>query len=141
MTRQLGLIAGSAAMALALLFPVAGAAQNKGKPGGGGGGSGSSVTLVQLTPRAGGPAYGDVVTFSIVTSSTQPYVRLECYQNGTLVSTETNGYFAAYPWGQDYNLGPTPLWTGGGATCTASLLTATRKGTAVVATTSFSVSA
>ena len=133
------LIAAAVVAASALALPSLAAA---GKPGPGGTTrGGNSLTLVQLTPRDGGPAFGDTVTFSLVTTSTQPYVRVDCYQNGTNVYTETNGFFPSYPWGQEYTLGPTLTWTGGGASCTAQLITATRKGYSTLAQISFAVSA
>jgi hypothetical protein len=125
------------AAAVAIVLPTI-AVAGKGKPGGGGTtGAGGSVSLVQITPRAGGPAIGDYVTFQISTSDPQPYVRAQCFVGRTLVYSQTHGFYASYPWGQTYRLGPTSLWTSGSASCRADLITA---GNAVLATTSFSVS-
>ena len=134
--KRIAVVAGVVGILLAL--PSVAAA---GKPGSGGTASGNSLTLVQLTPRDGGPAYGDTVTFSLVTTSTQPFVRVDCYQGGVNVFTETNGFFPSYPWGQEYTLGPTLSWTGGAASCTAQLTVASRKGYSTLAQISFAVSA
>jgi hypothetical protein len=61
------------------------------------------------------------VTFVVQTTATPyPWVTLRCYQNGTLVSQESNGIFAT-SLGWDFTLGPSPLWTSGAADCTATL--------------------
>ena len=125
------------AVALCTAVAVPALASAKGKPGGGGSTAGGSVSLVQITPRAGGPAVGDYVTFQVTTSDPQPYVRAQCFKGRTLVYSQTNGFYPAYPWGQTYRLGPTSLWVSGSATCKADLITATN---AVLASTSFSVS-
>ena len=113
--------------------------------GGGGGGSNGggngSVTLVPLYSHTGGPVIGDWVTFSVSTSAAYPYVRVTCTQGGTLVYSQTNGFFATYPWGQDYQLGPTPSWTAGSAACVATLfVTNSKGGSTTLASTSFAVS-
>jgi hypothetical protein len=64
------------------------------------------------------PSFGETVTFEVHTTSTAPWVTLKCYQNGTQVSQESNGVGRG-----DFTLGPTPLWTGGAADCTATLWT------------------
>jgi hypothetical protein len=67
------------------------------------------------------PSFGDVVTFNVSTTATlYPYVTVNCYQNGTLVLTQSNGIFPA-SLGQDFTLGPSALWQGGAASCTAIL--------------------
>jgi len=92
-----------------------------GKPGGGG--SGGSLTWVMVTDnnQNGLPNFRDTVTFAVQTTATAfPYVTLTCYQNGTLVSQETNAMFAG-SLDENFTLGPTSLWTSGAANCTASL--------------------
>jgi len=97
-----------------------------GKPGGGGtttgGGTVSLKTpLVDDKNSDGLPSFRDTVTFNVQTSATvQPFVTLICKQNGTVVSKESNGMFPT-SLGQNFTLGPTALWTGGTADCTATL--------------------
>jgi hypothetical protein len=91
-----------------------------GKPGAGGGGS-LAYKMVIDNNNDGVPSFHDTVTFVVqTTATTQPYVTLKCYQNGTLVSRESNGIFAI-SLSEEFTLGPTSLWTGGAATCTATL--------------------
>jgi len=113
---------------------------NGGKPGGGGTTTGDTVTLVPLYTHAGGPVIGDMVTFSIKTSQPYPYVRVKCNQGSTLVYTDTNGFYASYPWDQNYQLGPTSLWSSGSASCRADLYYTSGTKIIVTASTTFSVS-
>jgi len=135
----------SIGLAAALVLAVAGttlAAKggNGGKPGGGGTTTGDTVTLVPLYTHAGGPVIGDMVTFSIKTSQPYPYVRVKCNQGSTLVYTDTNGFYASYPWDQNYQLGPTSLWSSGSASCRADLYYTSGTKIIVTASTTFSVS-
>ena len=94
-----------------------------GKPGGGSGGSGGSLTYKMVTDNNndGVANFRETVTFVVQTTATvYPYVTLRCKQNGTLVSQESNGIFPTSLSG-DFTLGPTSLWTGGTADCTATL--------------------
>ncbi len=98
-----------------------------GKPGGGPGGGGGStsgsgtIALTLLESTDGLPHFGQDVTFAVTASSTsQPWVRLKCFQNGTLVYEQANGIFAN-SLDRDFTLGPTPSWTGGAVDCTAYL--------------------
>jgi hypothetical protein len=136
-TFRFALVAAIAALIVAV--PVASA--GKGKPGGGGGGttSGGSITLVPLYSHLGEPAIGDQVTFSISTSAAYPSVRVDCYQ-GSLVYSQTRGFYASYPWGQTFQLGPTPSWAIGSASCKAVLFTTSGTKTVTLGSTSFSVS-
>ena len=84
------------------------------------GGTGT-ISLVLLNSTDGLPHYAQQVTFAVSTTATsQPWVVVKCYQNGTLVYEQANGIFAT-SLGQTFNLGPTPAWTGGAADCTATL--------------------
>jgi hypothetical protein len=132
---RIALIAASLVLALALV-PVALA--GKGGRGGSGGGS-SSVSLVLLNSTDGLPHFGQQVTFKVSTSASEPGVRLECYQNGVQVLVEWGGFYAGSAWGQLYYLGPSNVWSGGAADCTAKLQTYSSKGMVTVATTSFHV--
>ena len=101
-----------------------------GKPGGGGGGGGTtggtggtiSLVMVNDLNGNGAPNYGDTITFAVSTSSTtQPYVTVKCYQGSTLVYQQSAGIFAI-SLNQNFILGETTAWQGGGAAnCTATL--------------------
>jgi hypothetical protein len=129
-----------AVLALALV-PAAGLAAKGGNGGGGGGhggggggskpgGGGSTasslaVVMVTDTNGNGSPNWGDTITFNIsTTQTTNPYVELHCYQNGTLVYTAYAGFYPDYPWpGSQLMPLSSPSWTGGAADCTATLNT------------------
>lgn len=119
-----------------------------GKGGHGGGGtttSGtSSISAPKMVTDVGPPglSYGDSVVFTVSTTATnQPYVNLQCFQNGVLVMNSWNGYFAdALNTSWNFGLG-SPAWQGGAATCTAYLDMATSRGWAQLTSTSFSVTA
>jgi hypothetical protein len=101
---------------------VAAKAENSvGKPSGTSGSS--SLSLVLLNSTDGLPHWGQNVTFTISTSATtEPYVSLDCYQNGALVYGAMAGFFPSYPWpgSQIFPLA-SPSWSGGAASCTAKL--------------------
>jgi hypothetical protein len=98
------------------------AARVGGKPGTGGGGGGSlTYRMVTDNNNDGVPNFRDTVTFVVQTTATAyPYVTLKCKQNGTLVLQESNGIFPT-SLSREFTLGPTSLWTGGTADCTATL--------------------
>ena len=116
---------------VAVLALVPSALAGKGRPGGGGGttsGSGT-IALTLLNSTDGLPHFGQKVTFAVsATTTTQPWVALECFQNGTVVYKQANGIFAN-SLNQVFTLGPTPAWTGGAADCKACCRTgaATRR--------------
>jgi hypothetical protein len=96
------------------------------KPGGGGttGGSGS-LTLVLLSDdnHNGLPSWRERITFNVTTTvTTDPFVRVDCYQGGSKVYTASVGYFPQYPWAKEFTL-ESGAWTGGAADCTATLYT------------------
>jgi hypothetical protein len=102
---------------------IASAKGGGGKPGGGGSSSGGSLTWVMVTDinQDRLPNFRDTVTFAVQTTATAyPWVTLRCKQNGTSVYSASEGIFAT-SLGQNFTLGPTPLWTSGGADCTATL--------------------
>jgi len=114
---------------------------------GGGGGGGSTINLVipgaaSTTAGASSPSFGQQVTFSESTTATAyPWVDTKCSQNGQVVFEQFAGFFASYSGSQMFTLGPTQLWSGGAANCTASLISYDRNGSPkALATTSFSVS-
>src|SRR5262245_52506222 len=121
-------IVSAIALALALVASPAFA----GKPSGGsaGGGKGGkpsggttytgTVSLVLLQSTDGTGHYGQNYTFNVSTNAPYPFVKDDCYQGGTLVYEQTNGYYSGWLWGQTYNWSSN-AWTGGAADCTATL--------------------
>jgi hypothetical protein len=94
---------------------------------GGGKTSPSSITLVLIntagtTAAADGPSYGDSVTFAVSTESTsQPFVHVQCFQNGGLVLEAWQAWFYGGLGDQLFRLGPSPAWRSGAGDCTAYL--------------------
>ena len=88
-------------------------------PGGKSSSSSSISLVVPSSSTAVAPSYGQVVTFSVSTdATTQPYVHLECFQNGVLVLESWRAWFTG---SKSFNLGPSLAWQGGAADCTALL--------------------
>lgn len=118
-----------AAAAAAVACPSAAFA---GKPGGGGGGGkakvpagSTSISLVLLASPDGLAHYGQDVSFEVSSTQTsQPWVNLDCYQGGALVSQSWEGMFAGSLDNGIFGL-YSPQWTGGAADCTATVTTAT----------------
>ena len=82
---------------------------------------------------------GDVVTFDITSTSTAPYVQLECFQGGSRVLMGRKGYFEG-SLDTNWNFGlASGMWTDGAADCTASLVYYTKRGWAKYASTNFHV--
>ena len=138
-------VAAGVGAAVLTVVAVPAVAAGKGSTGGriSGGGT-SSLTLVNETAPGTAPAYGQTVTFRVSTSATsEPFVGLSCSQNGTQVYSTSAGFFASYPWPWQQNM---PLssgsWTGGAASCVATLFAYAGSGKMTkLATTSFAVSA
>src|SRR5262245_54402214 len=64
-------------------------------------GSGGRTIVLQVVTDVGasGPTWGDTVTFKASTpATTEPHVRLQCKQSGTLVYSADAGMYASYPW-------------------------------------------
>ena len=94
-----------------------------------------------LTASSTAAQFGDTITFSVSTSETSnPFVNLNCYQNGVLVM---NSWSAFFPGGANQNFGLySPSWQSGAASCTADLGMQTSNGRwKVLASNSFDVSA
>lgn len=112
----------AAALVLALaLVPTSLA--GKGKPGGGGKPGGSqtgSFSLVLLESTDGYAHWGQQVTFEVTSTATYTFVDLDCYQNGTRVYHSGVGFYAGWPWSQNFTLS-SGAWTGGAADCGARL--------------------
>jgi hypothetical protein len=101
-----------------------------GKPGGGGSTSGGTLAVVMVSDQNGdgSPNWNDQVTFDVSTTATdKPWVKLNCYQAGTWVSTSTAGFFEAYPWAPNFTLA-SGGWTSGAGDCTATLYLVTSNG-------------
>ena len=124
-----GLMAGS------VFAAPGGKGGGKGKPGGGAGGTGS-ISVVLLNSTDGLAHYGQQVDFVVSTTATdKPYVRLNCYEAGVWVMTDSTGYYASYPWpGHIFSLSWDAYHTPGAASdCTATLYYYTSRGTASLA--------
>lgn len=101
-------------------------------------GSTSTVTIDQPGPYQ----VGDRVTFTPSTTATaKPWEKVQCFQNGALVMNESHPDY--WPNTLDdpgeFVLGPTDLWTSGGANCVATLQMNTKQGMKPLATVSFAV--
>jgi hypothetical protein len=129
------------------LAPIAFAAKGGGgghKPGGGGSGGTGTISLASpLVYDANGnglPNWGDTVSFNVsTTATTQPYVDLQCFQNGVLVAEGWRGYFDGSLDTRDFGLSA-PQWTSGAADCTAYLdMTNSKGGMTRLGSTSFHV--
>jgi hypothetical protein len=108
-----GLMAGS-------VFAGKGGGGGKGKPGG----STGSLTLVMVADANGNgaPNWNDTITFRVTSSSSSPYVSVRCYQGETLVYGADAGFYDSYPWPGARNMPlSSPAWTGGAASCSATL--------------------
>ena len=143
MKKRIALTVAIGALVLTLV-PVAFA----GKGGGGGkpsGGGGSTLNLVVVSSPVndGLPHYAGQVTFNVsTTATTQPSVKLNCYQGGVLVAYSSAGFYPSYPWpwAQTFTLASGD-WTGGAADCTASLYYYNGKGYTTLKAISFHVQA
>ena len=116
------------------------------KPVPGSGGKRSTSTISFATTSFGAPIalkYGSNVWFSVQTADTaQPWVDAKCFQSGKLVYQQWNGEWAGYYKDPMFTLGPTQLWTGGAANCTADLVAFDSNGNArVLASMTFDVAA
>ena len=97
-----------------------------GKPPRGGGGTTGNVALVMVEDLNGNgsPNWGDTITFNITTTAANPYLSLRCYQGGTLVLGADAGFYPDYPWQGARNMPLfSPSWTGGAASCSATVNT------------------
>lgn len=85
------------------------------------------------------PTFGQTITFNVSTTETSnPFVNVNCYQNGVLVMNSWSAFFPGGT-GQDFGL-YSPAWQGGAANCTADLgMLASNGKWKVLASTSFGV--
>ena len=127
------LIVGAAALCLTFA-PAAIAAKNTAGHKGGGGSTGGtgSISLVVLNSPDGLPHHGGKVTFNLSTTATsEPWVELTCYQNGSSVYVGWKGFFERSLTTREFTLASNS-WTSGAADCTAWL--ETPKGTKLAST-------
>jgi hypothetical protein len=100
----------------------------------------AGVSAVRSTGQISVPdgVYGGTTTATLNPGGTSIWAYARCYQGGTLVYAEAvrgNSSNEA-----TFTLGPTPLWTGGAANCTAEEGTWSRNGKwRAVASTTFNV--
>jgi hypothetical protein len=100
------------------------------------------MKLVNLSAPGSPPSYGQQVTFTVSTTATAyPWVEVKCSQGGAVVYDNWVGYFSSYMFPQVFTLGPTAMWSGGAASCTAYLVNEGAKRPSTLGTLSFSVSA
>ena len=126
-----GLMAGTA---------FAGKGGNGSKPTGGA--TGGTIAVVLVTDvNTPGLSRGDTVTFNVATTATdEPFVNLQCFQNGSLVLNGSAGFFAWAMNAPHYDFGlNSGLWQSGAADCTAYIVKSTSKGWSRLASTSFHV--
>jgi hypothetical protein len=90
---------------------------------------------------ASGPRYGDVVTFTVSTNQTSnPFVNVRCYQNGSLVLSGWSAFSAGGLGDRTFGLA-SAAWRSGAADCTADLDMYSNGRWKVLASTSFHVEA
>jgi hypothetical protein len=99
------------------------------------------VSVVVVSSPAGDslPHFGGQVTYTVSTSSTSyPYVSTTCYQGSTLVLSTSAGFYASYAW-PSAQVVPlqSSMWTGGSASCTATLYSMDSGSASTIATISF----
>ena len=136
-TLVVGLMAGTA-------FAARGGGGGHSKPGGGST-SGGGTVAVEMVTDVGTPGLsrGDTVTFNVSTTATdEPFVNLQCFQNGVRVLNGSAGFFS---WAMnapyyDFTLN-SGMWTSGAADCTAYLQVSTTRGWSKLGSTSFHASA
>jgi hypothetical protein len=116
-----------AMLVVGLMAGSAFAAKGGGKPSSGAAGT-LAVTMILDANGDSAPNWNDQVTFDVATTATdKPWVRLNCYQSGSWVSTSTAGFFEAYPWAPNFTLA-SGGWTSGAGDCTATLYLVTSNG-------------
>jgi hypothetical protein len=101
----------------------------------------SSITLKVMTGSAPTSAvlFGSPVSFNVATTATNfPWVEVLCSNGSTLLFGQVQGFaHGAQP---VYTLGPTQMWSGGSASCTATLFSTDSGKRKNLASTSFTVS-
>jgi hypothetical protein len=126
-----------ALLVVGLVAGTAFAARGGGKPGGGGGGT---LTMVMVDGADTTANHNDVITFRFTTSDPYPIVSATCSQGGVVVFGDSHPMYWPNIWDDPGHFQLASLsWTGGGASCTASLKGTNRGKVVTLATTSFTV--
>ena len=85
------------------------------------------------------PHFSDTLTFTIETSTSQPYVTAFCWLGGQLWFYETHPYFGPdYPASATFVL-PSPTVSGTAASCTARVYKLAKNGVRLLVETAFTV--
>ena len=102
-----------------------------------------TLAMVADANQNGLPNWGDTITFNVsTTATTEPHVNVSCSQNGVVVYGASTGYYAAYPWPWTQNMTlSSQSWTGGSASCTATLQAYSGTSVSTIGTLSFTVAA
>lgn len=144
MNRRIAHAAQIGALVLALALVPAALAARVGHGGNPGTGASSTISSPVMVTDTGTPglSFGDTVTFNIsTTATTQPYVNVQCFQNGALALNSWRGFWAGSidnNW--NFTLG-SGMWSGGAADCTAYLGMDTKRGFQKLASAGFHVNA
>jgi len=103
--------------------------------------SNSTLVLVLVNSTDGSAHWGQKVTFTVsTTKTTEPHVSLACSQSGTVVYRAETGYYSGYPWPWTQTMTLSSYaWTGGAASCTATLYYFSGAKTVTVTTLTFPV--
>ena len=116
-----------------------------GKGGGGkpsGGGTAISVVTVTDANANGAPNWGDQITFRFTTSNTRPVISLTCAQSGAVVYGDSRPMYQPNIWDDPGIFTLSSMsWTGGAATCTATLKGTSNGKIVTLGSTTFSVGA
>ena len=92
-----------------------------------GGGTSISWYMVEDANANGAPNWGDVVGFRFSTSASNPIMSLVCTQGGATVYGDSRPMYWPNIWDDPGHFTLSSLsWTGGDATCTATLKAASR---------------
>ena len=84
--------------ALGAVFLAISAPAFAGGKGGAAGSSGNSLSVVNVSVPGAAPQFGQTITFQVKSTSSSPYVQLNCSQNGGVVYQHQAGFYAGYPW-------------------------------------------
>ena len=110
-----------------------------GKPGGGGG---TSIEWRMVTDLDGNnsPNWGEVITFSFSTSASRPVISLTCWQGGAMVLGDSRPMYWPNIWDDPGHFTLSSLsWSGGDASCTATLKAQTRNKISTLGSYTFAV--
>jgi hypothetical protein len=109
-----------------------------GKPGGGG----TSIAWRMVTDANGNgaPNHGDVIAFTFSTSADRPVMSLTCSQGGVVVYGDSRPMYWPNIWDDPGHFTLSSLsWSGGDASCTATLKAQTRNKISTLGSYTFAV--